>query len=64
MVGAAAAVATAQMVSLIPVVTTTGIVWKMTEAMMPKPGGRSRGKPRSRDIYSREYSGNFSNVGF
>ena len=65
MVVAASAAAAASMVSVIPVVVTTGIVWRMAETMMPRPGeAKPRRKRSRRSVYSRENSGNFSNIGF
>lgn len=63
MVGAAATAATAQMVSVVPVVVTAGIVTKIAQTMMPTPGQAPR-RRRRRDVYSRGYSGDFSNVGY
>ena len=59
------AAAVASMVSVVPVVVTAGIVWKMAETMIPRPGEvRPRRKRGRRSVYSRENSGNFSNIGF
>lgn len=64
----AAALATAQLTALIPVVTTAGIAWKMTNTMIP--GARQarqrpvRRRRQRRDVYDRNYSGNFSNIGW
>lgn len=62
-----AALATAQLTALIPVVTTAGIAWKMTQTMMPgqqqQPAPARRRRPK-KSVYSRDYSGNFSNIGW
>ena len=53
--------------NLIPVVLTTGVAWKMTESMMSDSGQqlvRRTKKRKKRNVYSREWSGNFGNVGF
>ena len=69
MVMGAAEAATASMVSTIPVVVTGGVLMKFTEAMLPMQraaaGGQRRTRKRQRQsIYGRNYSGNFSNVGY
>ncbi len=57
--------AVASMVSTIPVVVVGGVVYKMQEAMLPgqKRVAQKRVKPK-KSRYDRDYSGNFSNVGF
>jgi hypothetical protein len=64
----AADAAMASMVSTIPVVVIGGVVYKMSEAMLPKPGQsiQTVGKKQAKKvkIYGRDYSGDFSNVGF
>ena len=65
MVVAASAAAAASMVSVIPVVVTTGIVWRVAETMMPRPGEvRPRRKRSRKSVYSRENTLDFSNIGF
>ena len=63
----AAALATAQLTALIPVVTTAGIAWKMTQSMFPGQQQQSQPARRRRpkkDVYDRGYFGNFSNIGW
>ncbi|KKN16906.1 hypothetical protein LCGC14_0971110 [marine sediment metagenome] len=71
MVMAASEGAVAGMVSTIPVVVTGGVLLKFAEVMTPKgqqaqgiysKGGRRKRRPA--DVYNRNYSGQFSNVGF
>jgi len=59
--------AVASMVSTIPVVVLGGVVYKMTEAMLPGTRQNVQTVSRKRvkkSSYDRNYSGNFSNVGF
>lgn len=57
--------ALASMIGTIPVVVIGGVVYKMTEAMLPKPGQVVGSKKKvKRSPYNREHSGDFSNVGF
>lgn len=53
------------MTSLLPVVVTAGVAMKMTDWLLQreqqmKPPARKKRK----DVYSRRYSGDFSNVGW
>ena len=52
------------MLGILPVVITGGILMKFTEAILPTRqrvlGSKSK---RKKSVYSRKYSGNFSNVG-
>lgn len=64
MIGAVAAAATAQMISVIPVAMTAGIAWKMSQAMLPQPDEQPQYRRPKKDVYSRENSGDFSNVGY
>ena len=53
------------MLGIIPVVVVGGLLMKFTEAIMPTRQRVLGGKPKKKQsIYSRKYSGNFSNVGY
>ena len=52
------------MVSMVPVVVASGIALKTTEATMPGIQQQRSRKRRKKDIFGRNYSGNFSNVGY
>lgn len=62
----AADMATASMVSMIPVIVAGGIVYKFTENMMPSKGQNIQNisKKKKKDVYNRESTGDFSNVRF
>jgi len=53
------------MLGVVPVVITGGILMKFAEAMLPTRNKVfGQGSKRKKNIYSRKYSGNFSNIGF
>ena len=53
------------MVGIIPVVITGGILLKFTEAIAPRRDQLfGRKAKKKKNVYSRGFSGNFSNVGF
>ena len=55
------------MAGLIPVVVTGGILLKFSEAIVPTRSrvlGTKGSKKRTKNIYGRNFSGDFSNVGY
>ncbi len=59
---------TEQMVGLIPVAMTAGMVMKFTDAMFPRtqaPIQRvSKKSKKKKSVYNRNFFGDFSNIGY